>query len=87
MRLRPYRTQTGLRQRLWRRQSSQSSDDTFPTAMHIAAVKAVYEQVLPWLRALQQTFGNWREPTRNNGQTADRQKPESQTPLRGAPEP
>src|SRR6185369_15001246 len=30
----------------------QSSNDVFPTAMHVAAVKAVREQVLPSLRAL-----------------------------------
>jgi fumarate hydratase class II len=31
----------------------QSSNDTFPTAMHIAAVRAVHEQLLPSVRALQ----------------------------------
>ena len=35
---------------------SQSSNDTFPTAMHIAAVKAVKEQLLPALFALAETF-------------------------------
>jgi fumarate hydratase, class II len=32
----------------------QSSNDTFPTAMHIAAVRAVHEQLLPSVQALQQ---------------------------------
>lgn len=31
---------------------SQSSNDTFPTAMHIAAAKAIQEQLLPQLKAL-----------------------------------
>ncbi len=31
----------------------QSSNDTFPTAMHVAAVRAVHEEVLPSVRALQ----------------------------------
>jgi fumarate hydratase class II len=31
----------------------QSSNDTFPTAMHVAAVRAVREEVLPSVRALQ----------------------------------
>jgi fumarate hydratase, class II len=31
----------------------QSSNDTFPTAMHVAAVQAVHEEVLPSARALQ----------------------------------
>lgn len=35
---------------------SQSSNDTFPTAMHIAAVKAVKEQLLPSLEGLKNTF-------------------------------
>lgn len=35
---------------------SQSSNDTFPTAMHIAALMAVEEGVLPALDALAQTF-------------------------------
>ena len=35
---------------------SQSSNDTFPTAMHIAAVKAVEEQLLPALDELMLTF-------------------------------
>ncbi|MER6039072.1 class II fumarate hydratase [Streptomyces sp. NPDC001835] len=43
----------------------QSSNDTFPTAMHIAAVKAVHEALLPSVRALQQTIAHkaerWRE--------------------------
>ena len=35
---------------------SQSSNDTFPTAMHIAAIAAVEERVLPALAALRGTF-------------------------------
>lgn len=35
---------------------SQSSNDTFPTAMHIAAVKAVEDQLLPSLRLLKDTL-------------------------------
>ncbi len=35
---------------------SQSSNDTFPTAMHIAAVTIVEEQVLPALNSLKETF-------------------------------
>jgi fumarate hydratase class II len=35
---------------------SQSSNDTFPTAMHIAAYKMVTENTLPELRKLHQTF-------------------------------
>ena len=35
---------------------SQSSNDTFPTAMHIAAATAVQEQVLPALERLRDTF-------------------------------
>jgi len=35
---------------------SQSSNDTFPTAMHIAAVLAIREQLLPSLEALIRTF-------------------------------
>jgi fumarate hydratase class II len=34
----------------------QSSNDTFPTAMHIAAVQAISERLLPSVRALQQTI-------------------------------
>jgi fumarate hydratase class II len=34
----------------------QSSNDTFPTAMHVAAVRAVHEEVLPNVRALQQAI-------------------------------
>ncbi|MBV2353914.1 class II fumarate hydratase [Streptomyces sp. J2-1] len=43
----------------------QSSNDTFPTAMHIAAVQAVHERVLPSVRALQRAIADkaerWRE--------------------------
>jgi fumarate hydratase, class II len=35
----------------------QSSNDTFPTAMHIAAVKAIHERLLPSAKALQQAIG------------------------------
>ncbi|MDG6897703.1 class II fumarate hydratase [Actinobacillus delphinicola] len=35
---------------------SQSSNDTFPTAMHIAAYKKVVEHTLPCVEALQKTF-------------------------------
>lgn len=35
---------------------SQSSNDTFPTALHIAGVKAVEDHVLPSLKALKDTF-------------------------------
>ena len=35
---------------------SQSSNDTFPTAMHIAAYRVVVEQTLPALEILQKTF-------------------------------
>jgi fumarate hydratase class II len=34
----------------------QSSNDTFPTAMHIAAVKAVHEHLLPSVQALRQAI-------------------------------
>ena len=34
----------------------QSSNDTFPTAMHVAAVRAVREEVLPSVRALHQAI-------------------------------
>ena len=36
---------------------SQSSNDTFPTAMHIAAVKEVKETLLPKVRSLQEQLG------------------------------
>ncbi|MBU9711397.1 class II fumarate hydratase [Evansella tamaricis] len=35
---------------------SQSSNDTFPTAMHIAALKAVHERLLPSLRRLKESL-------------------------------
>ena len=35
---------------------SQSSNDTFPTAMHIAALKAIHEQLLPALRRMKKTL-------------------------------
>src|ERR1700686_3729089 len=43
----------------------QSSNDTFPTAMHIAAVRAVHERLLPSAQALQQAIADkataWRD--------------------------
>jgi len=36
----------------------QSSNDTFPSAMHIAAVQAVHEHLLPSVRALQQAIAD-----------------------------
>ena len=35
---------------------SQSSNDTFPTAMHIAAYKKVVEHTIPCVERLQKTF-------------------------------
>src|SRR5690606_22924520 len=35
---------------------SQSSNDTFPTAMHIAALRAIYEKLLPALRRMKKTL-------------------------------
>ena len=40
---------------------SQSSNDTFPTAMHIAAVLAIRDDVLPAAKALGATFGRLEE--------------------------
>lgn len=37
---------------------SQSSNDTFPTAMHVAGVLAIRDQLLPSLRALRDTLAN-----------------------------
>lgn len=43
----------------------QSSNDTFPTAMHIAAVEAVHDRLLPSVQALRQAIetkaGQWRD--------------------------
>ncbi|MBL1120056.1 class II fumarate hydratase [Streptomyces sp. 110] len=43
----------------------QSSNDTFPTAMHVAAVKAVHERLLPSVRELQRAIAakadQWRD--------------------------
>ena len=36
----------------------QSSNDTFPTAMHIAAVQAIHERLLPSVRALRQAIAD-----------------------------
>ncbi len=44
---------------------SQSSNDTFPTAMHMAAVKALDEAVLPALRRLKDTFRGLSEKYRD----------------------
>ena len=35
----------------------QSSNDTFPTAMHIAAVEVIHDRLLPAVRALRDVFG------------------------------
>ncbi|HBD38849.1 MAG TPA: class II fumarate hydratase, partial [Cupriavidus sp.] len=35
---------------------SQSSNDSFPTAMHIAATRAIQQTLLPSLEKIQQTF-------------------------------
>ncbi|MGV9561138.1 lyase family protein [Streptomyces sp. NPDC003480] len=43
----------------------QSSNDTFPTAMHIAAVKAVHEHLLPSLRALRRAIEDKAEQWRD----------------------
>ena len=40
---------------------SQSSNDTFPTAMHMAAVRTLEEKVLPALRSLKDTFSELSE--------------------------
>ncbi len=43
---------------------SQSSNDTFPTALHMAAALAVEQQVLPAGQRLEETFaGGWRRKT------------------------
>ena len=43
----------------------QSSNDTFPTAMHVAAVGAIHEHLLPSLTALRQAIeakaGQWKD--------------------------
>jgi fumarate hydratase class II len=44
---------------------SQSSNDTFPTAMHIAAYKMLMETTLPGLQKLQQTFAEKSKAFRN----------------------
>ena len=44
---------------------SQSSNDTFPTAMHIAAVAAVEEDLLPSLDALAEAFGRLEEENKD----------------------
>ncbi len=43
---------------------SQSSNDTFPTAMHIAAVLAIEDQLLPSIDELSATFGELMEKNR-----------------------
>jgi len=47
----------------------QSSNDTFPTAMHIAAVQAIHEKLLPSVQALQQAIETkarrWRNVVKN----------------------
>lgn len=37
---------------------AQSSNDTFPTAMHIAAVKGIHDELIPELKRLRDTFKN-----------------------------
>ena len=44
---------------------SQSSNDTFPTAMHIAAVCTLRQHLLPSLRALSETLGRLEEENRD----------------------
>ena len=44
---------------------SQSSNDTFPTAMHIAAVCALRQHLLPSLHALSETLGRLEEENRD----------------------
>ena len=44
---------------------SQSSNDTYPTAMHIAAVTALEDQLLPSLNRLEETFGRLSEEYRD----------------------
>ena len=44
---------------------SQSSNDTFPSAMHIAAVKAITQKLLPSLYKLIKTFGKLEEQNRD----------------------
>ena len=44
---------------------SQSSNDTFPTAMHIAAVAALEEDLLPSLDALAESFGRLEEENKD----------------------
>jgi fumarate hydratase class II len=43
----------------------QSSNDTFPTAMHIAAVKEIHEHLLPAVQALQQSIAGKAEQWRD----------------------
>ncbi|MEW2300513.1 class II fumarate hydratase [Streptomyces sp. NPDC006655] len=43
----------------------QSSNDTFPTAMHVAAVKAVHEHLLPSVQALQRAIEDKAEQWRD----------------------
>lgn len=44
---------------------SQSSNDTFPTAMHIAAVKSIEENLIPAIENLKGTFGRLIEENKN----------------------
>ncbi|MCO6427112.1 class II fumarate hydratase [Nitrosomonas communis] len=37
---------------------AQSSNDVFPTAMHVAAVQAIYDQLMPAIQVLRQTLFN-----------------------------
>lgn len=44
---------------------SQSSNDTFPTAMHIAAITAIEEELLPAIWRLEETFAKLSEENKN----------------------
>ncbi|EDK13835.1 fumarate hydratase [Haemophilus influenzae 22.4-21] len=46
---------------------SQSSNDTFPTAMHIAAYKKVVEHTIPCVERLQKTFAAKSEAFKKRG--------------------
>ncbi len=53
----------------------QSSNDTFPTAMHVAVAQAVHSRLLPALAQLQvclctRTWGVGREPRRHTAASA-----------------
>src|SRR5260370_8876335 len=58
----------------------QSSNDTFPTAMHIAAVQAVHEHLLPSVKALRQAIEAKGRQWRDVGKIR-RPPPEDAVPL------